>query len=290
MEDNNLENVSTTEEIAKNDNETKVDEKRKGNKDKKTKKKSSLLDKIISIIILIVCICGLAYSGNKLYHWILNNIKSNKVITAVNDIAGVPNIGKDENPGAEFGIDFDALCAQYPDVVGWIRIPGTSISYSLVQAEDNNKYLRHSIDMVWNEFGWPFLDYRNAPDFTDRNTVIYGHNIVSGLMFADLSYIYNGILGTDVEIDIYRKDYRLLRYKVISTYITDPELYYTTTGFSTDEQYSEFLNVIQSRSSLMTNQSAGVDDTLITLSTCTSDAKQRIVVHAKLVSNEPMPR
>ena len=73
MEDNNPENVSTTEEIAKNDNETKVDEKRKGNKDKKTKKKSSLLDKIISIIILIVCICGLAYSGNKLYHWVLNN-------------------------------------------------------------------------------------------------------------------------------------------------------------------------------------------------------------------------
>ena len=144
--------------------------------------------------------------------------------------------------------------------------------------------------MVWNEFGWPFLDYRNAPDFSDRNTVIYGHNIVSGLMFADVSYIYNGILGTDVEIDIYRKDYRLLRYKVVSSYIVDPELYYTTTSFSSDAQYSEFLNAIMSRSSLKTNQTVGVDDTLITLSTCTSDAKQRIVVHAKLVSNEPMPR
>ena len=288
MEDNNLEKSPTNEEIEEVSQENVVDEKRKGSK--KEKKKSSVVDKIISIVILVVCIAGLIYSGRKLYTWFLNNIKSNKLITTVNDIAGVPNIGKDENPGAEFGIDFDALCAQYPDVVGWIRIPGTSISYSLVQAEDNNKYLRHSIDMVWNEFGWPFLDYRNAPDFSDRNTVIYGHNIVSGLMFADVSYIYNGILGTDVEIDIYRKDYRLLRYKVVSSYIVDPELYYTTTSFSSDAQYSEFLNAIMSRSSLKTNQTVGVDDTLITLSTCTSDAKQRIVVHAKLVSNEPMPR
>jgi sortase B len=109
-------------------------------------------------------------------------------------------------------------------------------------------------------------------------------------MFADLSYIYNGVLGNDVEIDIYRSDYRLLTYKVFSTYVYDPESYYLTTRFSDDEAYSTYLSTMLSRSVINFNQNVGVDDTIITLSTCTSDAKRRIVVHAKLISNTEMPR
>lgn len=264
-------------------------ETRKGNKKEKSKK-SKLVDKIISIIILIVCIIGLVISGSMLWKWVQNNIESNKVMTEINDIAGISDIKEDEDPGAEFGIDFEALTAYNSDIVGWIRIPGTSVSYSLVQAENNNKYLRHSIDLTWNEFGWPFLDYKNSPDFTDKNTVIYGHNITSGLMFADLANIYNGSLGNDVTINIYRKDYRLLTYKVFSTYVYEPESYYLTTKFSNDEAYSTYLSAMMSRSVINFNQTVGVDDTIITLSTCTRDTKNRIVVHAKLVSNTEMPR
>ena len=264
-------------------------ETRKGNKKEKSKK-SKLVDKIISIIILIVCIIGLVISGSMLWKWVQNNIESNKVMTEINDIAGISDIKEDEDPGAEFGIDFEALTAYNSDIVGWIRIPGTSVSYSLVQAENNNKYLRHSIDLTWNEFGWPFLDYKNSSDFTDKNTVIYGHNITSGLMFADLANIYNGSLGNDVTINIYRKDYRLLTYKVFSTYVYEPESYYLTTQFSNDEAYSTYLSAMMSRSVINFNQTVGVDDTIITLSTCTRDTKNRIVVHAKLVSNTEMPR
>ena len=264
-------------------------ETRKGNKKEKSKK-SKLVDKIISIIILIVCIIGLVISGSMLWKWVQNNIESNKVMTEINDIAGISDIKEDEDPGAEFGIDFEALTAYNSDIVGWIRIPVTSVSYSLVQAENNNKYLRHSIDLTWNEFGWPFLDYKNSPDFTDKNTVIYGHNITSGLMFADLANIYNGSLGNDVTINIYRKDYRLLTYKVFSTYVYEPESYYLTTQFSNDEAYSTYLSAMMSRSVINFNQTVGVDDTIITLSTCTRDTKNRIVVHAKLVSNTEMPR
>ena len=255
--------------------------------DKNTKKRRI---KFIDIIILIVCICGLVISGSMLLKWLKNNIESNKVMTEINDIAGISDVDEDEDPGAEFGIDFEALIAYNSDVVGWIRIPGTSISYSLVQAEDNNKYLRHSLDLTWNEFGWPFLDYKNSSDFTDKNTVIYGHNITSGLMFADLANIYNGSLGNDVTINIYRKDYRLLTYKVFSTYVYAPESYYLTTQFANDEAYSTYLSAMMSRSVIDFNQTVGVDDNIITLSTCTRDTKNRIVVHAKLVSNTEMPR
>lgn len=275
-------------DLEKIDQETPVEETEVN--EKKEKKGSKILDKLISLVILIVCTIGLIYSGKQLLNWLKNNVKSNNVINQVNDIAGVTDIEEDAAPGAEFGINFEALIAYNPDVVGWIRIPGTGVNYSLVQAEDNSKYLRHSIDLTWNEFGWPFLDYKNAPDFTDKNTVLYGHNIVSGLMFADVTNIYNGSLGTDVEIDIYRSDYRLLKYKVFSAYVYDPENYYLTTHFANDEQYSTYLNTMISRSVWNFNQDVSVDDTIITLSTCTSDAKRRIVVHAKLVSNTEMPR
>ena len=275
-------------DLEKIDQETPVEETEVN--ENKEKKGSKILDKLISLVILIVCTIGLIYSGKQLLNWLKNNVKSNDVINQVNDIAGVTDIEEDAAPGAEFGINFEALIAYNPDVVGWIRIPGTGVNYSLVQAEDNSKYLRHSIDLTWNEFGWPFLDYKNAPDFTDKNTVLYGHNIVSGLMFADVTNIYNGSLGTDVEIDIYRSDYRLLKYKVFSAYVYDPENYYLTTHFANDEQYSTYLNTMISRSVWNFNQDVSVDDTIITLSTCTSDAKRRIVVHAKLVSNTEMPR
>ncbi len=283
MGENNLEKIDENVVETRNGNKNENGKKQKS-------KKSKLMDKIISIIILIVCIIGLVISGSMLWKWIQNNIESNKVMTEINDIAGISDINEDEDPGAEFGIDFEALTAYNSDIVGWIRIPGTSISYSLVQAENNNKYLRHSIDLTWNEFGWPFLDYKNSPDFTDKNTVIYGHNITSGLMFADLANIYNGSLGNDVTINIYRKDYRLLTYKVFSTYVYEPESYYLTTQFSNDESYSTYLSAMMSRSVINFNQTVGVDDTIITLSTCTRDTKNRIVVHAKLVSNTEMPR
>lgn len=279
MDEKDLEKIDENEENV-------IEEK----EEKKQGKGSKILDKIISLVILIVCTIGLVYSGKQLLNWMKNNVKSNDVINQVNDIAGVSDIEEDAAPGAEFGINFEALIAYNPDVVGWIRIPGTGVNYSLVQADDNSKYLRHSIDLTWNEFGWPFLDYKNSPDFTDKNTVLYGHNIVSGLMFADVTNIYNGSLGTDVEIDIYRSDYRLLKYKVFSTYVYDPENYYLTTHFANDEQYSTYLNTMISRSVWNFNQDVGIDDTIITLSTCTSDAKRRIVVHAKLVSNTEMPR
>lgn len=263
------------------------------NKEKKKKEQSKagkIIDKIVTGIILIACICGLIYSLSKLFPWLLANVKTNGVVNDINTIAGVGDIPKDENPGVEFGINFESLLAMNPEVVGWIRIPGTTINYAIVQAEDNSKYLKTSLDGTWNQFGWPFMDYRNEANFTDKNTILYGHNIASGWMFADLTYIRNGYLGTDIEVDIYRKDYKLLRYKVFSVYETAPEPYYITTYFGDEEVFSTFVNTLAQRSKYNFNQSVGPNDNVLTLSTCTADAKNRIVVHAKLVSIEDMPR
>jgi len=84
------------------------------------------------------------------------------------------------------GIDFDALRAINPNVVGWIVVPGTQISYPLVQGADNAWYLRHTFSGERNASGAIFLDYRNRADFSDSQIILHGHNMRDGSMFAPL--------------------------------------------------------------------------------------------------------
>jgi len=83
-------------------------------------------------------------------------------------------------------IDFDALRAINPNIVGWIVVPGTTIDYPVVQGRDNNWYLHHTFRGERNPAGAIFLDYLNAPDFSDGHTLVYGHNMQRGNMFAPL--------------------------------------------------------------------------------------------------------
>ena len=84
------------------------------------------------------------------------------------------------------GIDFDALRSINPNVVGWIIVPGTAISYPIVQGTDNAWYLRHTFSGERNASGAIFLDYRNNADFSDTQIILHGHNMRDGSMFAPL--------------------------------------------------------------------------------------------------------
>lgn len=84
-------------------------------------------------------------------------------------------------------VDFEVLWETNEDVVGWIYCEDTPINFPIVQAEDNDYYLRRLIDGTWNSSGTLFADYRNAADFSDSNTIIYGHNMKNKGMFGTLS-------------------------------------------------------------------------------------------------------
>lgn len=87
---------------------------------------------------------------------------------------------------APIEVDFEALRQENPDIIAWIYCPDTPINYPVVQAEDNSYYLRRLVDGTWNSSGTLFLDYRNADDFSDVNSVIYGHNMQNDSMFGTL--------------------------------------------------------------------------------------------------------
>ena len=84
-------------------------------------------------------------------------------------------------------VDFDSLCSQNQDVVAWLYCPDTVINYPVVQASDNEYYLNRLLDGRRNVAGTLFVDYRNSGDFTDWNTVIYGHHMKNKSMFGSLT-------------------------------------------------------------------------------------------------------
>jgi len=83
-------------------------------------------------------------------------------------------------------VDFDALTRIDPNAIAWLYGPGTPIDYPVMQAFDYAFYLTHLPDGTYNASGSLFLDYNNAPDFSDRLSVIYGHNMNNGSMFGSL--------------------------------------------------------------------------------------------------------
>lgn len=84
-------------------------------------------------------------------------------------------------------VDFAALKLQNPEIVGWIQIPGTPVNYPVCQHSDNDYYLEHTFLDQYNLAGTVFMDYRSNPDLLGYNTVMYGHHLKNGEMFARIA-------------------------------------------------------------------------------------------------------
>ena len=97
--------------------------------------------------------------------------------------AGVQQLPQETAP---IEVDFGVLAETNGDIIGWLYSEGTPINLPVVQSGDNSYYLRRLIDGTWNNSGTLFADYRNAGDFSDNNTIIYGHNMKNKEMFGTL--------------------------------------------------------------------------------------------------------
>lgn len=189
----------------------------------------------------------------------------------------------DENMAVIASIDIKALQEVNPEVIGWIWIPDSNINYPIVQGSDNDYYLKHTWDGKENSVGSIFLEHRNTPDFTDYNTIVYGHNMNDGSMFANIKrystewywerhpYIY---IATETGA---------YRYEVFSSYeaATDSPAY--GLSFRQDETKVNFLQTAIRDSQAYTGVEPELTDRVLTLSTCSGAGySSRWVVHARL--------
>ncbi len=181
-------------------------------------------------------------------------------------------------------VDIRKLKEKNADTVGWIQVNNTNINYPFVQYQNNDYYLNHSFDKSYNEAGWVFLDYRNKSDLSNFNSIIYAHSRLDKTMFGSLSKVLKSDWYSNKDnhiIKISTENENTL-WQIFSVYKVKEESYYITTYFKNNQEYINFLDVIQKRSLYDFKVSLTSDDRILTLSTCYSD-NVRTVVHAKLI-------
>ena len=195
---------------------------------------------------------------------------------------------KDDSP--KFTVDFESLHAINEDVAGWIWMKDTVVNYPVLHSKVNNdEYIYTTYDRKSNNSGSIFIDYRNSSGYTDDNTVIHGHNMKNGKMFAVLKRLRNQeFYDNHKEFYIMTPDGNR-RYEIISVFQVDAlSDLYDRQFTSADEKQNWLYRVLRS-SAILSPFTTDVNDHFVMLSTCVSgeDERARIVAVARLAEIEP---
>lgn len=237
------------------------------------KKKSKILITLIQIVLIVVII----FSGIKIIEWIKSNKKNKDIMSEIKENVVINNEMDSNNE--EYKIDFAKLKQKNSDAIAWIKVNGTDIDFPVVKGTDNSYYLTHNFDKEKNKAGWIFADYRNKFDGTDKNIIIYGHNMKNGSMFASLKDVikeewYNNENNKYIALITENEN---CKYQVFSVYQIETEEYYLQINIS---NFKEFVEKIKGRSKKDFNVDIKETDSILTLSTCADNTKYRVVLHA----------
>lgn len=180
-------------------------------------------------------------------------------------------------------IDLKALQEVNPDVVGWVMIPDTRINYPIMQGQDNDFYLKHTWEKVRNAMGSIFLEHRCNPDFTEFNTIVYGHNMNSGAMFGDLNSFRSQRFQKEQRYVYIVNEAGVFRYEVFAYHEVKLDSYVYGLSFNQRKTREKFISSALESSIYDTGIVPQTTDRILTLSTCsTGGAETRWVVLARL--------
>ena len=236
------------------------------NKKLKLKKKYKIL--LLNIALITLGIIFL-YSTFNTFKIIYFSQKSDKeIVELIDKVITIEEYQEEGKTFEETKIDFSKLKSINNDVVGWIEIPNTNINYPILQTKDNKYYLNRDINKKYNINGSIYMNAKNSADFTDNNTIIFGHYTHKTSMFTELKKIYEGEYGKDIKINIFTEE-GTSEYQIYSAYITDPN---DATVINKETKYFEHSD----KSFAEPNNK----EKTLTLSTCYVNDSKRLVIHA----------
>lgn len=271
-------------------------EENKNNTQKQPEQKKKKKSDVLLTIALIAAIAVFCYAAFNLYHIYTeyrkgtdeyNQIEEMAVTERDADSAEVAGPSAQIKPPIE--VDFDKLKSVNEDVVGWIYVDALpDISYPIVKGKDNQTYLHQTYEKNYNFAGTIFVDYENSGDFSDCNTLVYGHNMKNGSMFGHLKKFREDdkLYKQDKYFWILTPD-RNYRYEIISAYTTGVNSDTYTLFKGPGEEFEKYLETIKGYSEIKTDDTdLTIKDRIVTLSTCTGNESTRFVVQGKRVDAE----
>lgn len=190
-------------------------------------------------------------------------------------------------------VDFDTLWETNTDICAWIYVPGTQVNYPVLrntQTADlyDSYYLQHTVDKSEGLPGAIYMEPCNMPDFTDKNTVLYGHHMKNGSMFASLDAYLDALFMEENPYVYIVTPQKNVVYQVFGAVIYDDTHIMRNYDFTDDESYQTYLDSLVSNGNekdvLPEGMKATTQDRVITLSTCVKNHDdKRLLVVAVLV-------
>lgn len=249
------------------------------------------------IVILVLAMIALVCAGYLIWYY-MSAEQAEESMEKVKEVAvkeekedPVTEISEEK---VEIPIDFEALQVINPDVYAWIRIDGTVIDYPVVQrSDDDSFYLDHTWEGKPAADGAIFTQACNAKDFTDFNTVIYGHQMGAGVetMFHQLgNYLNADFMQEHRDILIYTPDH-IRTYRVFAAVVYDDRHLIQYYNFVMNSDRQAFIDSIYNsrdmRNQFCEDEDVTIDDQLLSLSTCIAGEPQhRLLVEAVLIDEK----
>ncbi len=238
----------------------------KGNKKKRT------FYNIIIVILLIVIAFSLFQIGKILWGY----YHSSKTYANIAEIAGVESEKDDK-------VNFDELLKQNPDTKAWIKREDIGLNYPVMQAKDNDYYLYRLFNGEYSKNGSLFIDYRNENPFKDFLTIIYGHHMKDGSMFAPImKYRAQDFYDKHKKLHFYTPEQNYNLVIVAAAYIDASASQYKF--YFNEAEKASYVEWLKSHSVIDTGEEITTEDHLVMLSTCVdASSDNRFVVYGKLV-------
>ena len=254
--------------------------------------------KLVLVLLCLVFLCVFGFSAYKIISTLngykvaeenYNAMSQQYVTTTQTTPKASPADGEEakeeeETEVSPISVDFAALQAENPEAVGWIYCPNTVINYPIAHTEDNFTYLDHLLSGEYNANGTIFVDCQDNPDFSGKNTRVYGHNMNDGSMFASLRNYRDAEYYPEhpcLYISTPQKNFRV---DLFAGLVTEPDSYVYATQFDADEQFLAYIESAKAESTFQSDVEVSLEDRIVVLSTCTYEFDDaRYVVIGKLV-------
>lgn len=181
-------------------------------------------------------------------------------------------------------VDISSLYQLNNQAIGWIQIPSITRSYPVAQGTDNSYYLTHTFTREENNAGSIFMDARNYSDFSDRNTIIYGHNMKNGTMFGMLNRFEKEEFYRENNSCFYLTTQSGVRaYQIFAVCLVPSDSLVYIVDFGGEVSFTDFLSYVDNHKLYSTGVVVLPTDYVVTLSTCTSDSGTRRIVLGKYI-------